>query len=310
MFEHCDIVDEKLRKKPRKTLTEWPEVEMPEIAEKCKVADTHAHLNMLSNPALALARCARWGVSFVESMCDPLSKEGLGIYDEIDVIVDSSKEILNNFEDGNNFELPKIRFACGIHPLYVADIKDEAYEQLQECLSRKITSALGEVGLDYHYETETRDLQIEVFERQIEMCKEASLPIILHVREAHDDAFAILKNAGFVDAGMLLHCYTSDEHEIKRWVDEGCYVAFGGAFTFKKLDEVREAVRYVPKERLLSETDSPFMAPEPFRGCECEPVHTLFTVQRICDYLGIVDDDSRIEFTNQMFENARQLLDR
>ncbi len=308
MFEHCSMNDEKLRKKPRKNKQEWPEVEMPEISGKCKIADTHAHLNMLSNPALALARCARWGVSFVEAMCDPLSHEGLGIYDEIDDIAVQAKKILQDFDSGNSFELPKIRFACGIHPLYVSDISEDAYERLQECLNQKITSALGEVGLDYHYEKETKGLQIEVFERQIEMCKNAKLPIILHIREANDDAFAVLKNAGFVETGMLLHCYTSDEHEIKRWIDAGCYVAFGGAFTFKKLDEVRRAVRFVPKDRLLSETDSPFMAPEPFRGCECEPAHTLFTVQKICDYLELAEGAEA--FADQMYKNALQLLDR
>lgn len=114
-------------------------------------------------------------------------------------------------------------------------------------------------------------VQREVFRAQIRLAKEAGLPIALHMREAHDDGFAILEEEGFPEAGTLLHCFNLDAAEVARWVEAGCYIAFGGPLTFKRADEVREAAKLVPADRLLTETDSPYMTPEPLRGTDWRP---------------------------------------
>lgn len=311
-FESAGLIEPYFRKKPKKNHTEWTLVEAPTLSVYGKIADTHAHLNILNDPALSIAQAAFHGVSFIEAMTDPLGEGGTCFYDDLAGILTRSSEILKNFTSMpdmkiKNCELPKIRLACGVHPHEAKGYCAEIEEELISRLKNPLTSALGEVGLDYHYDFSPRDVQINAFERQIEIAQKTELPIILHIREAFDDAYACLKNAGFVMPGMLLHCYTSDAKEIKRWVDAGCYVAFGGAFTFKKLDEVREAIRYVPKDRLLTETDSPYMAPEPFRGSECGPAHTIFTTKAIIDYLKI---DDVAGFLSQLESNAIALLDR
>ena len=281
-------------KKPKKHGREWPKVEPPELPLRFGVADTHAHINMLNNPEHALAFAKHSNITFIQAMTDPLSQEGVGFY-----------AMSDTFEN-----TPKMRLACGVHPHYSKDYSASIEAVLCEKLEDPKTSALGEVGLDYHYDFSPRPAQIEVFERQIELSQQYELPIILHVREAFDDAYSAMNNAGWNENGVLLHCYTSDAREIERWVTAGCYVAFGGAFTFKKSSDIREASHIVPLNRLLTETDSPFMAPEPFRNTECTPAHTLFVAQAMFEELHgqyKVDAD---EFFAQLQENSEQLLNR
>lgn len=297
--------DTLFRKKPKKHGREWPVVEAPELG--APIADSHAHLDMLPDAPLALARAAAHGVGFVESMIDPLGEGGMSL--------DAHKAWLSQAADaaveicGKPLELPRVRVAIGIHPHVAKDYDEAADASLIDSLHDPLVSAVGEIGLDYHYDLSPREDQKRIFARQVEIAQAAGLPVLLHVREAHDDAFAIMQEAGWVDAGTLLHCYTSDAQEVKRWVDAGCYVAFGGAFTFKKLEEVREASLLVPRDRLLLETDAPYMAPEPFRGTTCEPAHTAFTAQRMCEYFreSGVDAAGLVERT---YENALRLLDR
>ncbi len=301
-FATSGIRDLNFRKKPRKSGREWPVVEPPTFGDSVRIADTHAHLNMLEDPSLAIAKAGEHGVKFIESMTDPLGEERLSFFSEIDAFMRDASEL-------TEATLPEVRFACGVHPHYASNYTSEIEEQLIEKLRDKRTSALGEVGLDYHYDFSPRDIQREVFERQIEICKQFELPIILHVRDAFDDAYSIMKSSGFNRCGTLLHCYTSDAREIERWLEADCYVAFGGATTFKKSDDIREALRLVPVKRLLSETDSPFMAPEPFRSTECEPAHTIFVADKLAEYRGVNSED-RNNFFETIYDNAISLLNR
>jgi TatD DNase family protein len=284
---------------------------------------------MLPDAGLALARAAAHGISFVECFADPLD----GYIDAIDDLPEweaRASELLADWQDGGkvaaDIKLPQVRFAIGVHPHNAKDYTSQTEEQLKRAFGNPLTSAVGEIGLDYHYDMSPRPTQRELFAREVELAHEFDLPIVLHVREAFDDAFAIMQNAGWSDKGVLLHCYTSDAAEIARWVDAGCYVAFGGAFTFKKLEEVREAAAYVPRERLLTETDAPFMAPEPFRGTTCEPAHIVHTAQAMYEFLhaegaeenaeGLVVPSAKNwvaslscdEFLDQLYGNAQRLL--
>ena len=130
------------------------------------------------------------------------------------------------------------------------------------------------------------------------------------MREAHDDGFAILQEEGFPEAGVLLHCFNLDPAILKPWVEADCYVAFGGPVTFKKSPEVGESALQVPLDRLLTETDSPFMTPEPLRGIECGPEFTIFTAAKLCELYGCTTLDEQRGFLEQLFNNACSLLDR
>ena len=179
--------------------------------------------------------------------------------------------------------VPRIRIATGCHPHNAKHYDDALEAALRERLHDGRVSAVGEIGLDYHYDLSPRDDQREAFRRQIRLAKEAGLPVVLHLREAHDDGFAILSEEGFPPAGTLLHCFNLDAAELARWAEAGCYIAFGGPLTFKKADYVREAATLVPADRLLTETDAPYMAPVPYRGKRCDSSMIAKTAERIAE---------------------------
>lgn len=198
----------------------------------------------------------------------------------------------------------------GCHP-HNAKFYDDALEQtLIDRLADPRVAAVGEIGLDYHYDLSPREDQREAFRRQIRVAKTAGLPVILHIREAHDDAFAILQEEGFPEAGALLHCFNLDWAELERWVEAGCFVAFGGPVTFKRADEVRDAAARMPEERLLTETDAPYMTPEPLRGATCGPEHVVFTAEKLCEVRGLAFGAEREAFLKRLLSNAHGLLDR
>ncbi len=204
--------------------------------------------------------------------------------------------------------MPRTRIACGVHPHNARLYNEETENQLRKLAQDKRVTAIGEVGLDYHYDFSPRDVQQEVFRKQIRLSKELELPVLLHMREAHDDGFRILQEEGFPEAGTLLHCFNLDTAELQRWIDQDCYIAFGGPLTFKKSDEVREAATHVPLNRLLTETDAPYMTPEPLRGTTCEPADVIWTADKLCDVRGMHDEDERTEFMRAIYDNAMRLL--
>ena len=183
-------------------------------------------------------------------------------------------------------------------------------ESLRAMLADPRTCALGEVGLDYHYDLSPRDVQRHVFRRQVQMAHECGLPLVLHMRDAHDDGFEILEQEGWPEAGVLLHCCSVGPDELSRWIDRGCYVAFGGAVTFSRSDDLRASAQIVPENRLLTETDAPYMAPVPFRGLECAPEFTVFTAAYLAEVRGIEPGEGRAAFLSALHDNALRLLDR
>ncbi len=202
--------------------------------------------------------------------------------------------------------------AVGCHPHNAKHYDDALEQKLRDALADPQVSAVGEIGLDYHYDLSPREDQQEAFRRQLRVAKEAGLPVILHVREAHDDAFRILTEEGFPEAGTLLHCFNLGPDEVKRWVDAGCYIAFGGPITFKNADEVREAAKLVPEDRILTETDAPYMTPEPLRGNVCGPEHVIYTAAKLAEVrgLGTMQSYERGTFLGKTLDNAHALLDR
>jgi TatD DNase family protein len=158
---------------------------------------------------------------------------------------------------------------------------DAAFEALEELIQAGGFVAVGEIGLDYHYELDTRPVQAEKFERQLELAARHELPVVIHVREAHDDMAAILKrhpeNTG------VIHSFTGGPAEADRYVSIGWSLAFNGVATFKNADDVRAAARITPLDRIVVETDSPFLAPNPKRGARCEPAFVLHTLHAVAE---------------------------
>ena len=167
-----------------------------------------------------------------------------------------------------------VRFATGVHPhnagAYAA--RPSAAADTARTHARAFDAcAIGEIGLDYHYDFAPRPVQQEVFAAQIASALEADLPVIIHTREATDDTFAILREAGGSAVRGVFHCFTGDSAMARRALDIDFYVSFAGILTFPKAVELRDAARIVPEDRLLVETDSPYLAPVPHRGKRNEP---------------------------------------
>ncbi len=288
----------------------WDVVEAPQL--EAPVADTHAHLQLLPDPSLALARCAAHGVGFVCTIVD-VFEDGSATFDELSTWKFQAASLMKDFgcwRCGQEFPRVDVRIAVGCHPHNAKHYDDALESKLRRLLADPRVAALGEIGLDYHYDFSPREDQREAFRRQIRLAKECGLPVALHLREAHDEALAIMREEGFPEAGTLLHCFNLDWATLEPWVAEGCFVAFGGALTFKASDDTREAAARVPLDRLLTETDAPYMAPEPLRGTTCGPEHVVFTAERLAAVRGCAPGDDRKALLERLMANARGLLDR
>ena len=175
-----------------------------------------------------------------------------------------------------------IHCTAGLDPFTANDagprFADEL-DALRELLSGGGFCAVGEIGLDYHYDLQPRAVQAEQLASQLELAAELDLPVVIHVREAHEDMAALLgehrRNRG------VIHSFTAGPMEAERYLELGWYLAFNGVLTFKNADDVREAARRTPQDRLLVETDSPYLAPIPQRGKRCEPALVLHTLERL-----------------------------
>lgn len=303
----------------RRKHDKWREVALPEPVLEAPVADSHAHIHMLPDPAWELARAAANGVDLVCMIVDP-SEDGSRPFDELDAWKDAAsaeiEALATSAEAGVLAAQVEVPIAVGVHP-HNAKLYDRAMESvLLERLGDPRVAVLGEIGLDYHYDLSPRDVQRTVFRRQIEIALQHDLPIALHLRggedptadNAHREAFAILREAGALGPRTLLHCCALPPDELAPWVDADCYIAYGGALTFKNGDATREGARLVPENRLLLETDSPYMTPEPMRGAACTPAHVIFTAAALAELRGCAPGPDRERFLRQLSSNTRAFL--
>lgn len=268
------------------------------------IADTHAHLDMLDDPGLALARAARAGVGFVVTIADA-SEDASRTFEELPSWLARASDLLSEAGLAET-PLPRVRAVVGVHPHNAKNLDVQVEVELRRLASHALTSAIGEIGLDYHYDHSPRGVQRQVFRQQLSVARELDLAAVVHLREAHDDGEEIMRDVGLPEAGCVLHCYNLGPELLGRFLELGCTVSFAGPVTFKKADEVRAAAAKVPLERILTETDCPFMAPEPFRGRTNEPALVAFTAARIAE--------CRVEtpesFAQASFTNAVRLFDR
>jgi TatD DNase family protein len=195
--------------------------------------------------------------------------------------------------------------AAGIDPFTAHAIGGRFAEELEairvECQGPNCV-ALGEVGLDYHYDLDPPALQASKLERQLDLALDLDLPVVIHVREAHDDMASLL--AAHPDNRGVIHSFTAGPREAEAYLELGWYLAFNGVLTFKNANEVREAARLAPEDRLLIETDSPYLAPVPLRGKRCEPAHVVHTLAKLAE-LRAVEPERMAQVTSR---NATRLF--
>jgi TatD DNase family protein len=174
----------------------------------------------------------------------------------------------------------------GVHPHEAGKATEETFARLREMAAHPKVRAVGEIGLDYHYDFSPRDVQMTVFRRQLDMAHEAHLPIVIHTREAWDDTLAAIAEGGGLPDGGIMHCFTGDAAQARQAVGMGFHLAYGGVLTFPKAEAVREAARITPEDRLLVETDCPYLAPVPYRGKRNEPSFVVEVARRLAEVRG------------------------
>jgi len=177
--------------------------------------------------------------------------------------------------------------AVGVHPHEAEDVNDEEFAAILKLLDERKVVALGEIGLDFHYDFSPREKQIEMFERQVKIAKELDIPIIVHDREAHEEAYKILRK--YKPKGVV-HCFSGSVELAKETIKLGMYIGLGGAVTFKNAVKPVEVAKLVPMERILLETDAPYMSPVPFRGKRCQSDMIEYTALKIAEIKGISYD--------------------
>ena len=177
--------------------------------------------------------------------------------------------------------------AVGIHPEEVNYFDENSEKLLKEYLKHEKIIAVGEIGLDYYWDKSQTEKQKEIFEKQILIAKEAKKPVLVHDREAHQDTFEILKKTNAAEIGVVMHCFSGSPEFAAECVKEGFYIALGGVTTFKNAKKAKEVAKTVPLDRLLLETDAPYMTPVPYRGKENQPAYIKFVAQEIANLRNI-----------------------
>ncbi len=218
-----------------------------------------------------------------EELINSLQEKGVDLVLNPGACIETSK---SSVELANKYDF--IYAAVGVHPHDVGNMTEDDIETLRKlALENDKVKAIGEIGLDYYYDTYPREDQKKWFKRQIELANELKLPIIIHDRDAHGDTFEIIKNTKSPEIGCVLHCYSGNVELAREYVKMGCYISIPGTVTFKNNKKTVEVAKEIPLEYLLIETDSPYMAPVPNRGKRNDPSMVQFVADKIAQEKGI-----------------------
>ncbi|HHU02648.1 MAG TPA: TatD family hydrolase [Christensenellaceae bacterium] len=190
--------------------------------------------------------------------------------------------------------------ACGVHPHEAKSVQADYLTELNSMLCQDKCVALGEIGLDYYYDNSPRILQAKVFIEQLNLAGKRDMPVIIHVRDAHGDAIEILKSHRDIIKGGIMHCFSGSVESAEIYLDLGLYISFAGPVTFKNAKKLQEVAKFVPQDRILIETDSPYLSPEPVRGRRNEPAN----VAHICSFISKLRKLDVEEFASLTFRNA------
>lgn len=186
---------------------------------------------------------------------------------------------------------PHVYCALGIHPEHCADMTDALLEEIREKLSDDKALAVGEIGLDYYWPQPDRELQRYWFAKQLRLANEVDLPVVVHSREAAADTMRIMKENLADKVGGVVHCYSYSADLAKEFVKMGFYIGIGGVVTFKNAKKIVEVAREIPLERILLETDCPYLAPVPYRGKRNSSIYLPYVVARIAEIKGVAEEE-------------------
>ncbi len=192
----------------------------------------------------------------------------------------------------------------GVHPHDASAVDAAMLDELEQLAASPHVVAVGEIGLDYHYLRSPREAQHAVFRRLIGLARALKKPIVVHTREAAEDTIALLTEEGAKDVGGIIHCFSEDRPFAQKALDLGFDLSFSGIVTFKTARAIQDVAAWAPVDRILVETDSPYLAPIPFRGKPCEPAHVLHTARRVAELRGMSLED----LAARTSENARRRL--
>jgi TatD DNase family protein len=260
---------------------------LPLLPGGVSIIDTHCHLDMLSTGediAQIINRAAANGV-------DAIITVGINI--------ESSDKAVNIAA-----QYDSVFATVGVHPHNVLELGDDSYAALEKLCTRNKVVAYGEIGLDYVRQYAPRPLQREHFARQVSLAKKMSLPLVIHDREAHEDILHLLVQEAPFPAGGVMHCFSGDWDFARKILELGFIISIPGVVTFKKADVLQEVARKIPLNRMVLETDAPFLAPEPLRGKRNTPELMLYTAMKIAELKAI----SLEEVARATTENALKLF--
>ena len=246
--------------------------------------DTHAHMN---DPAFDEDR---------NEMILSLKEKGTDFVMNVGCCLDSSKDCIALAE-----KYPFVYASVGSHPDSADEVNEEVIEAYRQMAQHPKVLSIGEIGLDYYYETIPREVQQKAFRMQMELAREIDMPVIVHERNAHDDGMRIVKE--FKGVTGVFHCYSGSAEMARQLVNMGWYIGFTGVLTFKNARKAVETAEQIPLERIVLETDCPFMAPEPFRGKRNDPGYLYRMAERLAEIRGISVEEVQAITT----ENAKRL---
>lgn len=230
-----------------------------------------------------------------ETLLDSMKNRGVEYIVNIGADIASSKLTL-----GLVRRFPNVYGAVGVHPDNVGEITDEDFEWLKRAVYKPKIVAVGEIGLDYHW-SDAKELQKEWFVRQMNIAREAKLPIVVHSRDAAADTLEVIKSEKAEEIGGIIHCFAYGKEMAKEYLDMGFYLGIGGVVTFKNAKKLREVVAYAPIEQLVIETDCPYLTPEPNRGKRNSSLYLPYVVNEIA----AIKNMSPNEVIGITYENAK-----
>jgi len=229
--------------------------------------DSHAHLDSLEELPEVLKRAREAGIERLVAISSSLS---------------SSVDTVGIARTNEN-----IYAAVGIHPHNANTTNKKVIEEIESLIEEPEVVAVGETGLDYFYMNSDKEVQIKSLIEHIQLGKKHELPIVIHVRDAGQDLGAILREEDVSSKTGVIHCFTGDYAQAREYLDLGFYISFSGIVTFKKSEEIRDAAKNIPGDRILIETDSPYLAPVPYRGKRNEPSYVRYVADTIARVRGV-----------------------
>lgn len=254
----------------------------PILAPDSRLIDSHCHLDMKAYHG------------DLEEIINSADKRGVNRIITIGIDLSSSYRAVELAD-----QYPGVYATVGIHPHNAEDASDDVYRELKKLAARPKVVGYGEIGLDYAKQYAPKNIQLREFVRQLDLAGELHLPVVIHDREAHEDTLMLLRERGPFPAGGVMHCFSGDVSFANQVLELGFYVSIPGIVTFKNAVELQQVVREIPMERMLLETDGPFLAPDPWRGKTNRPDYLLYTAGKVAELKNIpVDEVARQTMLN------------